>query len=114
VSQPVLSVQFTEGFLNSVHLVDKYFQEHNPVRGQRFVRELFALLYDVVAPFPQSQPLFQPLSQRLPGREFRKAIFRRQYLAVYEVRPNGVWFILFRHSSLDPDGSFDELIAELG
>ena len=100
--------------MNSVHLTDKYFQEHNPVWGQRFVRELFALLYDVVAPFPQPQPLFQPLCQRLPGREFRKAIFRRQYLAVYEVLPDQVWFILFRHTSLDPEGGFDELLAELG
>lgn len=107
-------VQFTENFLHSVHLVDKYFQERNPVRGQRFVRELFALLYDVVAPFPQSQPLFRPLCQRLPGREFRKAVFRRQYLAIYEVRPDHVGFVLFRHASLDPDGDFDALVAELG
>ena len=60
------TVQFTEGFLNAgflnaVHAVDKYFQEQNPGRGQRFVRELFGLLYDVVAAFPQSQPLFPPL-----------------------------------------------------
>ena len=107
------AVRFTEGFLNAVHAVDKYFQEQNPARGQRFVRELFELLYEVVAPFPQSQPLFTPLCQRLPGQEFRKAIFRRQYIAVYQVQPDGVLFVLFRHSSLDPNGGFDELVAEL-
>lgn len=114
MSGPALAVQFTESFLHSVHLVDKYFQETNPVRGQRFVRELFTLLYDVVAAFPQSQPQFQPLCKHFPGRDFRKAVFRRQYLAVYEVRSDHVWFVLFRHSSLDPNGGFEELLAELG
>ena len=66
-----LKVEFAEGFLNSLHLVDSYFQGYSPARGKQFVRDLFMLLYDVVAPFPQSQPLFQPLCQRLPGREFR-------------------------------------------
>jgi hypothetical protein len=93
MNQLGLAVRFTDSFMQSVHLTDKYFQEHNPARGQRFVRELFSLLYDVVATFPQSQPLFQPLCQRLPGREFRKAIFRRQYLAIYEVRPDHVCFV---------------------
>lgn len=108
------SIRFTEGFLNAVHAVDKYFQEQNPTRGQRFVRELFGLLYNVVAAFPQSQPLFLPLCQQLPGREFRKAVFRRQYLAIYEVQADGLLFVLFRHSSLDPNGGFEELLAELG
>lgn len=107
-------VQFTQHFLNAVHAADAYFQAHNPARGQRFVRDLFGLLYEVVAAFPQSQPLFQPLCQRLPGREFRKAVFRRQYLAIYEVLPGRVWFVMFRHSSLDPDGGFEELLTELG
>lgn len=113
MSSQLRRVDFTQRFLDSVHLVDKYFQERNSLRGQRFVRELFTLLYDVVAPFPQSQPLFQPLCQHLPGREFRKAVFRRQYLAVYEVLPDSMLFVVFRHSSLDPDGGFNELIAEL-
>lgn len=80
MSHSKLAVQFTENFFDSVHLLDRYFQERNPVRGKRFVQELFSLLYDVVVPFPQSQPLFQLLYRQLPGREFRKAIFRRQCL----------------------------------
>ncbi|WP_375418798.1 hypothetical protein [uncultured Hymenobacter sp.] len=59
------------------------------------------------------QPLFQPLCQYFPHREFRKVIFRRQYLAIYEVQAGQAVFILFRHSSLDPDGGYDELISEL-
>lgn len=111
---PVVEVHFTQRFLDAVHSTDRYFQQRNPVRGQRFVRELFSLLYDIVAVFPQSQPLFRPLCEQLPGWEFRKAIFRRQYLAIYEVLPDRVWFVLFRHSSLDPDSGFEELLAELG
>ena len=83
------------------------------MRRQAFVRDLFILIYDVVAVFPRSQPLFEPLCQQFPGREFRKAVFRKQYLAIYEVEQERVWFVLFRHSSLDPDGGFAELIAEL-
>jgi len=33
---------------------------------------------------------------------------------VYELRPDGLLFVLFRHSSLDPNGGFEELLAELG
>lgn len=109
----MVEVHFTQRFLDAVHSADYYFQQHNPARGQRFVRELFKLLYDVVAVFPQSQPLFRPLCEQLPGREFRKAIFRRQYLAIYEVLPERVVFLLFRHGSLDPDGGFEDVLAEL-
>ena len=98
----------------AVHQVDKYFQELNPLRGQRFVRELFALLYNVVVPFPQSQPLFNPLCATFPGREFRRVLFRRQFVAVYEVTDDKIRFVLFRHSSADPDSGFEELVAQLG
>lgn len=113
MSPAARQVAFTEAFLDSVHLVDKYFQQRNPGRGQQFVRELFDLLYDIVAVFPQSQPMFGPLGRRLPGREFRKAIFRRQYLAIYEVKAEELVFVLFRHSSLDPEHGLEQLVAEL-
>ena len=108
-----MAVSFNTAFLDAVHQVDLYFQTQNPTRGQHFASELFDLLYDVVASFPQSQPSFEPLCLRLPGREFRKAVFRRRYLAIYEVLPGKVRFILFRHSSADPNGGFDDLLAEL-
>lgn len=113
MSQPTTTVQFTESFLASVHSVDRYFQDHNPAQGQRFVRELFDLLYDVVAAFPRTQLLFQPLCQSLPGREFRRALFRQQYLAIYEVKPDQLLFVLFRHSSLDSEAGAEPIVTEL-
>jgi len=95
-------------------LVDEYYQKLNPTRGQQFVKKLFGLLYNVVIPFPRAQPQFPPLTGYFPGREFRKAVFQRQYLAVYELTPDKIRFVLFRHASLDPDGVFAELTAELG
>ena len=114
MTEPARQIEFSEGFLHAVHLVDEYYQKLNPTRGQRFVRKLFGLLYNVVIPFPRAQPRFPPLADHFPGREFRKAVFQRQYLAVYELTPDKIRFVLFRHSSLDPDGGFDELIAALG
>ena len=113
MSQLPATVEFAESFLTAVHLADQYFQERNPAHGQQFARELFDLLYDVVAVFPQAPPLFQPLCRALPGREFRKALFRRQYLAIYEVKPSSIRFVLFRHSSFDPGGGLEKVAAEL-
>ncbi len=89
-----------ETFIQELALVEKYVGRDVAVRGRRFVSDLTSFLFENLAPLPYAHPAYaHPVAQ---GRELRRAVFRKEYIIIYEVSDAAVSFVFFHHSSRSP------------
>ena len=94
-----------EAFIQELALTEKYVGRDVAVRGRRFVSDLTSFLFETLAPLPYAHPTYA--HPTATGRKLRRAVFRKEYIVIYEVSDAVVVFVFFHHSSRSqPDLSF--------
>ena len=58
MSETSLTVTITPVFMDRLFELEQYAGRENPVRGRRFVDELFEFIYSAVGPFPLAFPAY--------------------------------------------------------
>ena len=86
-----LSVVVTPVFMDRLFALEQYLGRENPVRGRRFVSELFDFVYNAVGPFPLAFPAYALANY--PALALRRAVFQQRYNLVYEVTASEVKFL---------------------
>ena len=87
-------------FLRELAKIEAYVGQSNPRRGRQFVSELFDFISDVIESNPYAFP--EDPYRRTPTHEFRRAVFRKQYLIAYRVTDELLQFLTIFHTSRDP------------
>lgn len=78
--------------MDGLAAIQLYAGQHDAARGRAISSAILDFAYDIVGPFPQAYPTYAVPEQ--PEREYRRAIFRREYALLYEVTAAEVSFLL--------------------
>ncbi len=101
------TVTLGEEFVRELEAAEKYIGRDVPRRGRQFVSEVMDFTLEILAPLPFAYPAYP--YPTAPGHQLRRAVFRKQYIIIYEVSEAEVSFVFFHHSSRNsPDLSFLE------
>lgn len=98
-------VTLGDRFVSELALAEKYVGRISAGRGRKFVSDVSVFLFEILAPLPLAFPVYAyPMA---PNVNLRRAVFRREYVIIYEVTELEVSFLYFHHTSRNsPDLSF--------
>lgn len=101
------AVTLGEEFVRELELAEKYVGRTVPRRGRQLVSEVMDFVLETLAPQPLAYPAFP--YPAAPDYHLRRAVFRKQYIIIYEVSEVAVSFVFLHHTSRSgPDLSFLE------
>lgn len=81
MSESLREVNLTPAFLDGLAAIQAYHSQFDAARGRQISTSIIDFACDIIAPFPQAYPQ-QPVRQ-YPDRDYRRAVFRREYVLVY-------------------------------
>jgi plasmid stabilization system protein ParE len=94
-------IRYEELFYDALQGLELYWGQSNPRRGREWSSDLVDFTMNVIAPNPLAFPRLEKLGS--PSRELRKAVFRKNYLIIYQVTPDRVDFLAIVHTSRNLD-----------
>ena len=83
MSQPLREVNLTPAFLDGLAAIQAYHSQFDAARGRQISTALLDFACDIIGPFPQAYP--QHPVRQYPERDYRRAVFRREYVLIYRV-----------------------------
>ena len=99
------TVTLGEGFLQELELTEKYVGRQVARRGRQLVSAVLDFVLEVLAPLPLAYPVYD--YPTAPGLTLHRAVFRKEYVIIYEVSDAEVAFVFFHHTSRNtPDLGF--------
>ena len=98
-------VTLGDRFVSELALAEKYVGRSSAGRGRKFVSDVIVFLFETLAPLPLAFPAYA--YPTAPGIMLRRAVFRKEYVTIYEVTDFEISFVYFHHTSRSiPDLSF--------
>ena len=98
------TVLLGDEFVRELELTEKYVGRTSSRRGREFVSTVLDFLFENLAPLPFAHPAYA--YPAAPQLQLRRAVFRKEYVIIYEVTDEAVSFIFFHHTSRRPDLGF--------
>ena len=90
---------FRQAFLNELLATERYLGQHNARKGRTFTQAVFDFACDIVGAMPEAFPAYaHPLLPQVP---LRRAVFRREYVLLYQVVKGRLVFLYFHHTRRD-------------
>ena len=89
---PTRVVDMTLGFMNGLAEIQQFTARYNPLKARRLTTAIMDFAYNTVGAFPLAHP--RHLHPEHPTVDYRRAIFRRDYILVYRVTLDEVTFLL--------------------
>ena len=89
---PVRTIDMAPEFMDGLAEIQRFVARQNPAKARRLTTAILDFAYDTVGAFPQAHPRYN--HPQHPATEYRRAIFRRDYILVYRVSPQEVVFLL--------------------
>lgn len=84
MSEPTKPVVVMPRFMDRLFEIEQYLGRDKPSRGRAFVSDLFDFLHEVIGPMPLAFPAY--VLPRHPELPLRRAVFRKEYIVLYEVK----------------------------
>ena len=72
-------------FMDRLFEIEQYLGRTEAGRGRAFVSDIFDFLHEVIEPMPLAYPAY--MMPRYPDLALRRAVFRKEYVLFYEVKP---------------------------
>ncbi len=94
-----LRPDFRQKFLDELLRVEKYLGRNGGRQGRAFTQAVFDFAYNTVATIPEGFPAY--VHPRLPTVVLRRAVFRREYVLLYQVTGEAVVFVYFHYARRD-------------
>jgi hypothetical protein len=85
------SINLAEDFYQGLLEIQTYASAHGG-QGRQLVNAIMDFAYQIVGSAPQAYPVL-PVPQQ-PTVEFRRAIFRKRYILIYQVTATELLFLL--------------------
>ncbi len=99
------TVTLSDEFVRELALTEKYTGRTSSARGRKFTSDVLNFLFETLAPLPLAYPAHE--YPEAPDINLRRAVFRKEYVIIYEVSATAVAFVFFHHTSRNsPDLSF--------
>jgi hypothetical protein len=95
------TIYFKEIFTTQLALIQEYVSQYDAKKGCQLTTVLSDFALDVIAANPY---IFAEFTGRLtPDNRYRRAVFKRKYVIIYEVVPDRITFLVIYHTSQNPD-----------
>lgn len=85
-------VNLTPAFLDGLAGIQAYHEQFDSVRGRQISTSIIDFACDIIAPFPHAYP--QHPVRQYPDRDYRRAVFRREFVLIYRVTEAEISFLL--------------------
>lgn len=92
MSERLREVNLTPAFLDGLATIQAYHSQFDVARGRQISTSVVDFACDIIAPFPHAYPQY-PVRQ-YPDRDYRRAVFRREYVLIYRVTEAEIAFLL--------------------
>jgi len=89
--EPALSINLAEDFYQGLLEIQTY-ASANGGQGRQLVNAIMDFAYHIVGSAPQAYPVL--LVPQQPSHEFRRAVFRKHYILIYQLTATEVTFLL--------------------
>lgn len=94
-------INLTPTFLDGLAAIQAYRGQFGAARGRQLSSAIIDFACDTIGPFPQAYPKY-PVGQH-PERDYRRAVFQREYVLIYRVTETAVSFLLIYGARQNPD-----------
>ena len=101
MSESLREVNLTPAFLDGLTAIQAYHGQFDVARGRQITSAIVDFTCDVIGPFPHAYPQY-PVRQ-YPDRDYRRAVFRREYVPIYRVMETEVSFLLIYGAKQQPN-----------
>ncbi len=92
MSENLREVNLTPAFLDGLAAIQAYHSQFDAARGRQISTSIIGFACDIIAPFPYAYP--QHPVRQYPDRDYRRAVFRREYIVIYRVTETEISFLL--------------------
>jgi hypothetical protein len=86
------TIDMVPKFLDGLADIQRYHSQYNAAKGRKLSSAILDFAYNTVSSFPAAYPLYQ-VSQ-YPDREYRRAVFKREFVLIYRVTDTAVTFLV--------------------
>lgn len=100
MNAPGREVIYKNEFLDDLHRIELYLAQTNPRRGRQFVSDVYDFTVNVIEINPFAFP--EHPTRLTPAREFRRAVFHKDYIVVYRVTDEFLKFLSIYPARLNP------------
>ncbi|HEX8328184.1 MAG TPA: type II toxin-antitoxin system RelE/ParE family toxin [Hymenobacter sp.] len=106
MSETARTVNLTETFLDGLAAIQAYQGQAEAAKGRQLSSAIVDFACDVIGAFPHAYPRHH-IPQH-PDRDYRRAVFRRDYVLIYRVTENEVTFLLIYGARQNPPDTLPE------
>lgn len=92
MSDGLREANLTSAFLDGLAAIQAYHGQFDAARGRQISTAIIDFACDIIGPFPHAYPRY-PVRQ-YPDRDYRRAVFRREYVLIYRVTEAEISFLL--------------------
>ena len=100
MSENLREVNLTPAFLDGLASIQAYHGQFDEVKSRQLSSAIVDFACDIVGPFPLAYPQYH-VSQ-WSERDYRRAVFRREYVLIYRVTDQEVTFLLIYSARQSP------------
>ena len=91
---------YTDGFLDDLIRFQNYLGRDNPSKGRKFVSKIYDFTLNVIEKMPFAFGKYE--SENAPPFR-RKAVYKKDYIVIYDVLEDTIELLSIYHSSRNPD-----------
>lgn len=93
-------VTYKPSFLDGVLALEEYAARTSRQQGRKLTADLFEFIVSVIEPNPFAFPEYA--GRPTPAHEYRRAVFRKEFLLYYRVTDEELKFLQVHHASRNP------------